>query len=240
MRLVLDTTINNANLPLVDPVMGMINANALGIYGMLDKTDVTGRAGPLITNATFDGQGVIVDNTGNTIIQTPVKQTAEMTIIYAWQLQRPASDVASVAINNLTPAAQPYSGFRLTTQTTGNEYIQTGTGIASPAVNQLQTTHTNVTTWVAQAVAWNSARVDKYFPNSSNVVGGAWQVAPVNAGNVFYLNGVPAAVPAPTKAGYNGKMGLVAFYDRKMTAEEIAPLLVQAVRVMADRGVTIP
>lgn len=239
MRLILDTTINNADLPLVDPVMGLINDNAIGIYGMLDKSDTTGKSGALITSALFDSQGVVLDGTASSIIQTPVKQTDEMTIIYAWQLARPSADIASVAVNNLSPGAQPYSGFRLTTQTTGNEYIQSGTGRSSPAVNQLQTTHTSGATWVAQAVAFDATRVDKYYPGSASVVGGAWQYPPVNAQNPFYLNGSPDSLATPTRGGYTGKMGLVAFYNKKLTADQIQALLSTVVQVMAGRGITI-
>jgi len=239
MRLILDVNINNPNLPLIDPVMQLINDSALGIYGMLDKSDVTGRAGPLVTNATFDSQGAIVDNTGNTLIQTPVKQTAAMTIIYVWQLSRPATDIASVAIGNLAPGAAPFTGFRMTTGANGSEFVQTGTGLTSPSVNQLQTTHTNTTSWVAQAVAWDASRVDKYLYNSSTVVGGAWQSTPANAGDIFYLNGMPASSPATVKAGYTGKMGIVGFYNRKMTAEEITALLNTAVKIINGRGVSV-
>lgn len=239
MRLILDTTINNPNLPLIDPVMGLINSNAIAVYGMQDKGDLTGRSGPLVTSAGFDSQGIVLDGTANTIIKTPVKQTDEMTVIYAWQLQRAASDAASVPISNLTPGNSPYSGFRLITQANGGEFIQVGTGVTSPAVNQLQTPFSNGTTWVAQAVSWNSARVDKYFPNSLNPLGAGWPVPPKNNGDIFYLNGIPAEVASPTKNGYTGKIGLVAFYNRKMTAEEISALLTTTLRVMADRGVVI-
>lgn len=237
MRITLNTIINNPDLPLVDPLMGLVNDSTVAVYGMMDKLDSSGRSSPLETSVKFDAQGAILTPDAASVITTPVAQTDEFTVIYAWNLTRP-SGVTAVMLNTMTPASAPYSGVRMATSAVGQEFIQSGTGKTSPTINSLDTYH-STGNWIVQAISMNATRLDKYRLNNSSVEGMDLVNTPVNIGTKWRINGVGPDLPAPITGGYNGKLGLVAFYNKKLDQETIAALLVKAGKVLQNRGITV-
>lgn len=235
MRIILDTIIDNPDLPLIDPAMALITDDTLAIYGMLDKNDASGRAGPLITNALFDNSGVILTNDANGVIETPVFETDEMTIVYAWNLL-PSTTQFSVALSNLNPASAPFGGLRVGTLTTGVGQMTVATGGTSPSTTVVGTTISPG--WTRQAMVLTNSKLTKYFATSLGT-DTTLTARAKNQSIPFYLNGMPESVSASSRGGFTGYMGMVAFYNKAYTQAQVQVLLDKMKLILNERGVSI-
>lgn len=245
MRIILDTVVTGVNLPVIDPVLQMVNANTLAVYDMTSKADVSGRSAPLQTNAQFDSQGVILTNDENGVIKTGVMQTEQMTIILVHDAHR-IENQASVLLSNFGPAAAPFTGMRLTSPATGTEQAQFGTARATGTTFKTVTDGFTGGTggkWLATAYIWDqNDRVYKYFMTDYQKVT-PFDVKPVvNANLPFYLNGMPSDVSTDIRGGYTGHIGIAAFYNSHFGYDKplIQALMQKGIDVMAKRGVTVP
>lgn len=235
MRMILDATINNSNLPLIDPLISLVKPESLGVYGMLDLTDSSGVSGNLSYAGSFGASGALLTADSAGVITTPVKEQDEMTIIVCWNMAQVANTV-SVAIGNMTPEAAPFSGWRHYTAANGTGQTTMGTGASSPATTSFA--GGTVGAWTVQAFTISNSLIQKI--THSGAVTSAAVSARSKSALPFYINGVPDNVAAPQKGGNTGTIGLVAFYNKVFTTAEIVALLDSAAAIMADRGVIVP
>lgn len=235
MRLILNATIANSDLPLIDPLISLVTPEAIGVYGMLDNSDSSGVSGDMSFSGAFSDAGAVVTADASGVITTPVKEQDEMTIIICWNLARVADQVC-VALGNMTPAAAPFSGWRHYTGATGTGQTTMGTGNSSPATTSFS--GGTVGAWTAQAFTISNSLMQKITHSGS--VASATVSARSKSALPFYINGVPDSVAAPQKGGHNGTIGLVAFYNKAYSNSEIINLLDSAASIMSDRGIVVP
>lgn len=238
MRLILDGVVNNPNLPLIDPAMQLINADTLAIYGMTNNQDASGRSGALITNAVFDAQGVNLTNDAAGVIQTPVMETPELTIITVWNIA-PVSGQISNAVGNMTPAVAPYSGFRVIAPSSGTSQLQSATGVSSPATNVVTTNFTGA--WTTAGFTITDTSLIKWHRSGGNALPtAAVTQRSRNTNTPIYINGFPANVNAPARGGFTGKIALMAFYSKAYDSATMVDLMNKARDIATARGLTIP
>jgi len=236
VRIILNSKIDNPDLPQIDPLRALVNDYSLGLYGMLSSADSSFKSGALSFAGEYNEQGAVLTKDTSSVITFPVPETEEMTILVCWDLHL-SSDMNQVALGNITPAAAPFSGFRHVSYTTGVQYSQIATGGTNPSLT-LQTVG-SFGAWTAQALQITPTTFRR-ITHSGGVNETALASRVISDLGYFYANGSPESLATPAGGGQEGTMGLVAFYNKAFTTEETVALLDSVAAVMAARGVVIP
>jgi len=236
VRIILNSKIDNSDLPQIDPLRTLVNDYSLGVYGMLSSADAAFNAGALTFAGEYNSEGAVLTQDSTSVITFPVAEVEEMTILVCWDLHT-RTDMNQVALGNLSPSSAPYSGFRHVRYTTGVQYTQIATGATSPSLT-LQSVG-SFGAWTAQALQITNS-VFRRITHAGDVTETALSARVMSDLGYFYANGSPDSLATPAGGGQEGTMGLVAFYNKIFTTDEVVSMLDSVAEVMAARGVTIP
>ena len=80
MRVILNTYINNDELPFIEPAMQLIRPSSLAVYDMQSKADLTGNA-VMDFSGSFNTQGAVLSSI-NDSINTKINESDNMTLIF--------------------------------------------------------------------------------------------------------------------------------------------------------------
>jgi len=234
MRIILNGVVDNSDLPYLDPLVAMLNDDVMGLYGMLDKTDASGKAGPLVTSTTFNSLGAVCTNDATGVITTPVYEADAMTIVAVWNLKEVSGQICN-AIANLSPSAAPYTGLRVATSAAGQDLFQVATGGTTTAVKSINASYTD--SWVARAFTVSSSKIAQWSPDGTSVT--TTGTTRNKSALPFYINGYPTSVDVPNHGGFTGQIALLGFYNKEYDQATITALLAKAVSIAQRRGITL-
>ncbi|SNR73862.1 hypothetical protein SAMN05192560_0787 [Methylobacillus rhizosphaerae] len=235
MRLILDTVINNSDLPLVDPAMQLVRPSALAVYDMLSNKDKSGNT-TLGFSGTFSAEGAVLD-TVDRVINTNVIEQDEISILICCNLVQRAG-VAFSVVSNMTPATAPFLGFRNISTTSDSGTLAVATGLASP--NQAVTiTSQLIGAWTSRVLRIKNSEVST-ITRSGTVTQAALTNRAKNVAVPIYVNALDASVAAGVKTGTTGTVGLFAAYSEYLSDSDAIGLMNISAQIMADRGVTLP
>lgn len=238
MRLILPFTSTNPDLPVIDPVAGLLSATLIAGYKMLDNTDFSGNGNNFTWSGTFNSTGAILANDANHIMTTPIMEQDTMTVIMCFNI--PSSNPVASLLNNLKTNSTPYQGTRLTKfagagQTTGQFDVATsGTSITS-----LTTAIDNG--WMLKAYTWNGTNL-RVIQHAGGYTDLALPSRTKGTVNAYRMNGIPTTIGGGSTTGgvVSGTMGPVLFYNEYMTVSKAVGYMNLVAAIMSNRGVTVP
>lgn len=228
LRIIVPGVINNPDIPLADPEMLMNNEYSLATWGMLDKTDFSGKGNDLSGPLTFNQYGM--NNTLNEKMATGLLDASEFTMVFATNTPIPAA--TGNLISNFMGSAQPFSGFRVAVNNFGTLLVSVG---SSSGTADLLPIGTGAGGWTCFAVsvkdtlvnAMRSTGASYTFPVSGRLRGS----------NPMFINGAPDG--SYVTKGVPGTFGMLAYYNKFYTAAECTPLIEEMRSIMRGRGANI-
>ncbi|MDT0208527.1 hypothetical protein [Serratia marcescens] len=196
---------------IVDPRIALITDTMMAGYDCLSNRDFSGRDNHFSWGGGYNSQGAILADDANHVIQTPVIEEDEMTIITCWNLSS-GSTQASL-INNLDTSTTAYRGTRLSRLSGSQGQFDIATGIATPPVTSSPIGVAGA--WTIRAITWNKTTYREIF--HSGTISRETPLTNGRAKNVsrgFSVNGVPAGVSGGgITAGVTGTLGFLLFYN---------------------------
>ncbi|HBW7903943.1 TPA: hypothetical protein MFG25_002884 [Klebsiella pneumoniae] len=233
MRIMLDTVINNDELPFIEPAMQLIRPSSLAVYDMQSLEDLTGNA-VMDFSGTFNSQGAVLSSVTD-FINTKINEKDNMSLIFCWNLAA-RSGVSFTSISNLTPNAAPYSGCRLATDAAGASSWSAGTGLASPSVTTLGLNY--VGAWTVQTLTISPTAIQRI--SHGGTLTSAALTSRSKSNYPLHLNAIPDNIPAYIKTGTTGTIGFFCAYEEILSAGDAVASMNIIASIMATRGVTVP
>lgn len=237
MRIILDTEIDNDELPLIDQRIPLITDTLVAGYDMMSNRDFSGHGNHFSWNGTFDSNGAVLKNSPESIIKTPVMEQDEFTVIFCCNI---ANDgIAKSFFNNFDTSTNMYTGTRLVALDNNSGQLNVASGIGSgSSLTALGLTFTGA--WTVRTLSWNSRLIRQITHGGSQN-----EMAMTNRGigkkNPFFINGVPSNVSAGSIiAGASGYLGMILFYKEFIDATTAVQRMDTITDIMAKRGVTVP
>lgn len=233
MRVILNTYINNDELPFIEPAMQLIRPSSLAVYDMQSKADLTGNA-VMDFSGSFNTQGAVLSSI-NDSINTKINESDNMTLIFCWNLAERSGQRFS-SLSNLTPSAAPYSGIRLATDTTGVTTWSSATGLSSPSVTMMYPI-TILGSWTVQTLTVSNTQIRRITRRGSIT-----QVAvSARAKSTYpiFLNAVPS-IPTGVTEGTTGTIGFFCAYNEILADADAISSMDTIASIMATRGVAVP
>ncbi|ROS02967.1 hypothetical protein [Raoultella terrigena] len=236
MRTIFNTRFNLPYTDIIDPRIPLITDSLIAGYDMLSNRDFSGRNNHFEWGGSFNSQGAILLNDANHIIQTPVIEQEEMTIITCWNIT--ADSTNSSLFNNLDTSGTNYKGTRLSKLSTNNGQLD----IAKGSAGTLSSMASGVSGgWTARAWSWNGSTVRNIQHSGTIGQSVALTARAKNTTRAFSMNGVAVGVPGGSiTAGNTGTLGFVCFYAEYIAPEVAAERMNIIADIMAGRGVTVP
>ncbi|HCI5260236.1 TPA: hypothetical protein NPM97_004048 [Klebsiella pneumoniae] len=233
MRVILNTFIDNDELPFIEPAMQLIRPSSLAIYDMQSRQDFTGNA-VMDFSGSFNAQGAVLASV-NDFINTKINESDEMTLIYCWNLVARAGQRFS-SLSNITPSSAPYSGIRLATDTTGVTTWSAATGLASPSVTMMSNVNI-LGAWTVQTLTVSNTQIRRITHGGS--VTQATISAREKSTYPIFLNAVPS-IPTGITEGTTGTIGFFCAYNAILADTDVISSMDIIASIMAARGVAVP
>ncbi|MGE5874398.1 hypothetical protein ACQJ1I_06495 [Klebsiella quasipneumoniae] len=236
MRTIFNTRFNLPYTDIIDPRIPLITDSLIAGYDMLSNKDFSGRNNHFDWNGAFNSQGAVLLNDADHIIQTPVIEQEEMTIITCWNITADSTD--SSIFNNLDTSGTNYKGSRLSKLSTNNGQLD----IAKGSTGTLSSMPSGVSGgWTVRAWSWNNSTLRDI--QHSGVIGHsvALTARAMNTARGFSVNGVASGVPGGSiTAGNTGTLGFMCFYGEFMDTDTAKSRMDVIANILATRGVSVP
>lgn len=237
MRIILDTVIDNDDLPLLNKYYPLMSDSLMAGYGMLNEKDFSGNGNHFSWNGSFGKQGANLLNDTDHIITTPVMEQNEMSMIICCNLTGSNNDGSLV--NNFRAIGSAFQGSRLVKLSNSNSgQFNTATGLTSPNTNPIGFGISGA--WTVRVFNWNNSLVQQLDHSGGSIKFDSTS-RQKNISYGYYVNGVPAGVNAGgIIAGIPGTLGFLAFYKEVMTPDMAKTRMDAVADIMLDRGVVVP
>ncbi|HEJ8055909.1 TPA: hypothetical protein SMI48_002240 [Serratia marcescens] len=239
MRTIFNTRFNLPYEDVIDPRIPLITDSLLAGYDCLTNLDFSGRGNNFSYGGGFNNQGAILANNAAHVIQTPVIEQDEMTVIGCWNIAAP--NAAASLVNNMDvsdPLA--FRGNRIIRLDTNVGQIDVATGIANPTLTSMPTGVAGA--WTIRAWSWNNSTLREIF--HSGAIANTRTLSDGRAKNIargFSVNGVPAGVPGGSiTAGTDGTLGFMLFYNEFIDPAVAKSRMDIVADIMLRRGVVVP
>lgn len=211
MLIVHNTVFDLGYKDIADPRIGLINDTMMAGYDCLSNRDFSGRDNHFFWEGGYNNQGAILANDAGHVIQTPVIEEDEMTIITCWNLS--AGSTQASLINNIDTSTTSYRGNRLARLSGSQGQFDIATGIPTPSVTSSPIGVAGA--WTIRTITWNNSTYREIF--HSGTIARETTLTNGRAKNVsrgFAVNGVPSGVPGGgITAGVTGTLGFLLFYN---------------------------
>ncbi|MBK0003355.1 hypothetical protein [Erwinia sp. S38] len=235
MRIVLDATINNPDLPLINPSAALISDTMVAGYNMLSTKDFSGRGNDFSWNGTFDASGAVLLNDPDHVMTLPFADTPEMTVIFCWNLATATAGGNRWLYGNGKPGSTAVSIkdgiFHRATGAT----VSLGVG-ATDMGTTLVAQSTGA--WTLQAHRYSSTLIER-ITRSGGITSQA--VTARNAGTgPFYVNGQPSSLSPAYASGGAGTIGMMLFYNELTDDATLASRMATVWDIMTSRGISVP
>jgi hypothetical protein len=234
MIIICDGVVNAVDLELAEPEMLLNDDASVATYGMQDKYDSSGNARDLVTENEFIQRGMVTVADSVHGADTGIIETDEMTFALCINMDKPG--VSGRLFSNFYPGVAPFSGIQLRIEPNGVLILQIATG----DVNNGQTGTISVTSVENGGAVGGWTRFTVTISNTEASItraAGNRAVTPIAKRNKstrpLILNGSPSQ---EQNMGLPGIMGVVAIYDRVLTAEEQTDKRDKLKTIMGLRG----
>ncbi|MGU3729692.1 hypothetical protein [Klebsiella michiganensis] len=229
MRIILDTIIDNDELPFIEPAMQLIRPSSLAVFDMQSLRDISGKSS-LEFSGTFNSQGAAVD--ASTFLNTNVAEVDDMTLIYCWNLSVVGTN--QLGLGNRTPASVPFSGISLSKQDTTTA-LYVSTGLSSPA--SVTVGGNFLGAWTVQAITVSASQAQRI--TKSGTVTQSAITSRAKSSIPLYINGIPAGISSPVSTGGIGTVGFFCAYNEILSATDAMNYMGIISSIMAARGVSV-
>jgi hypothetical protein len=235
MRIIVDTVIDNDDLPLINPAAGLLSPTLIAGYKMLSNQDFSGNGNHFTWSGTFDTIGAVLANDINHIITTPVMEQDNMTVILCQNI--PSSNPVTSILNNLNLSGTPYQGVRLSKSAGAGQ--MTGQFDISKNSAALTSVTTGIDNgWMIKAYTWNGSNL-RIIQRAGGFTDAALTSRTKGTSNPFRLNGIPTNIGGGSITGgaVTGYLGTVLFYNEYMPVDKAVGYMDLVAQIMAPRGV---
>lgn len=234
MRFLLDTIIDNDELPFIEPAQQLVRPSSLAVYDMLSTRDLSGNTALGFTGS-FNSQGAILD-TIDTAVNTNVLEQDTMSILLCLNLD-PRPGTAFAILSNMTPGTAPFKGIRQVRSADSSGNFAVSTGLAAP--NQIVAINSNmVGAWTTRVLHVKNDEISA-ITRAGAVTSGA-VTSREKSPLPLCLNALPSDVATPTKTGTTGTSGIFCAYNEYLSDSDSVELMNTVKSIMAGRGMTIP
>ena len=236
LRTIYDVTFNLDYTNIIDPRIPLITDTLLAGYDCLSNRDFSGRGNHFTWNGGYNAQGAILLNDSNHIIQTPVIERDEMTVIGCWNLAANANNASLV--NNLDTSSASYRGGRISKLSGGIGQFDIATGNAG-SLNSISTGVAGG--WTVRAWSWNSTTLREILHSGSVGSSVNMSARAKNVSRGYSVNGVPAGVSGGSiSAGAQGTLGFLLFYNEFMDLAVAKSRMDTVATIISGRGQFVP
>lgn len=218
------------DLPIGDPYAVFMRPTIAGGYDMTSSIDFSGNGKNMKFSGSFNNFGAVMDGTQSSIIELPIRQKTDLTIIMCWNAELNSENNYIVGNMELT---MPRKGFRLTkTPDSGqmsvaqnaNNLISIGTGVAGAWTQRAICITQDEVRIVNRAGSVQSERI----PYGLNI-NESWPI---------YMGGIPSSLNVGSiSKGFTGILGFALVYDEFISSSECVSIMSGITGVMAERGV---
>ncbi|MCU5775139.1 hypothetical protein N5923_23225 [Erwiniaceae bacterium BAC15a-03b] len=213
--------------------MPLLRASTIEIFDMLSADGATG-ALSMDFAGTFGAQGAIA--TATTPLNTNIIEQDNMTLIFCWKIDR-VTGTQHMGMGNLSPAAAPFTGFRLATAANNTPTMIVASGVTSPSNYSLSSVGYSQA-WTVQTIQISNTLIKRISHAGAEV--SAAVTTRAKSTLPIYLNGLPDAFDASLKTGAPGTIGMFCAYSEILATADCVTLMDAIAAIMADRGVTVP
>ena len=231
MRVILNTYINNDELPFIEPAIQLIRPSSLAVYDM-QRADLTGNA-VMDFSGSFNTQGAVLSSI-NDSINTKINESDNMTLIFCWNpAERSGQRFSSIKLNAFS---RSILGIRLATDTTGVTTWSSATGLSSPSVTMMYPI-TILGSWTVQTLTVSNTQIRRITRGGSIT-----QVAvSARAKSTYpiFLNAVPSIPTGVTEKVLREQLDFLRYNEILADADAISSMDTIA-SIMATRGVAVP
>ncbi|MGK0688991.1 hypothetical protein ACSFC0_27005 [Serratia marcescens] len=236
MRIIIDTVIDNDDLPVINPAAGLLSPTLLAGYKMLSNQDFSGNGNHFTWSGSFDGVGAVLASDASHIITTPVMERDNMTVIICQEI--PSSSPPASILNNLNLSGNPYQGVRLTKS--GAAGLTNGQFDVAKNTNSITSVNVDINNgWMIKAYTWNNSNL-RIIQHAGGYTDFALTSRTKGTSNPFRLNGIPSNIGGGsiTSGAASGHLGTVLFYNEYMDVSKAVVYMDIVSQIMAARGVT--
>lgn len=235
MILVCDGVVSAGDLELAEPEMLLNDAASVATYGMQDRYDSSGNGYDLVTDNDFTLLGMSTVADGAHGASTGIIETDEMTFAVCINMDLPA--VSGRIFSNLYPGVAPFGGIQLRIQDDGQLILQLATGniTAEGTVSTVTVAHGGAVggwTRFSATVSNTEIAITRASGEKRSTAITARKKSPLP----IMLNG---GVSPEQNMGLPGMMGIIAVYNRELSADEQAEKRSMLKEIMALRGVVV-
>lgn len=232
---VMQGAVFSSKYPLVNPVLGLNAESSIATWGMDGKTDYSNNGRTLVTDNTFNSNGMVLVPAAGNSAETGVSEPDEFSFVICLNIPSTPSQNAYI-FSNFTPASAPYAGIRLVQSTGGAGLLHVATGTSeSPTVTEVVIPSITGGPTLFSATI-NSSVVAVTRSNgqviSEPIVGGRVKGTPT-----FILNGSPVSA---VNYGASGTMIGLSFYNSVLTSEESMDRREAMRALAASKGIIVP
>lgn len=229
LNITLDISVDDPNIPVIDPIQALIRPSSLAIYDCQSSQDLSGRGNHMTLSAAnvITATGITLTNT-NGFIATPMDEPDEFTIISCHNLSGDPT-TAKQLVGNFAPN----NGFRWQLSS------QFGGLVVSTEVEPETLPFTFYGAWTIQAVTVNATQMQRITHSGATTsaqLGGARK----KSSNKIWINGADSSTNIFVKDGFNGTLGFMLVYDEVVPSNDIIKLMDVVTGIMADRGQPVP
>lgn len=232
MRIILDQSVDNDNIPVIYPQINLINENLVAGYDMRSNLDFSGNRNHFTFGGTFNSQGAVLTPDAISRIDTPAMDSAGLTVVICANVPS-AADPGIILSNAQTGPTQGFEVRKLANSTNA----------------QLQIAITNGSGFASGSYSFAGWRMNIFTLNGSELKAsnGAGSQTTLSFGGArrlglvpWRMNGNPAGMGAAgITAGVTGTLGMALFYNKVYTQAELVPIAESVRQVMALRGVAV-
>lgn len=237
MILVCDGVVSAGDLELAEPEMMLNDAASVATYGMQDRYDSSGNGYDLVTDNDFTLLGMRTVADGAHGASTGIIETDEMTFAVCINMDKPA--VSGRIFSNLSPGVAPFGGIQLRIQDDGSLILQLATGNITNSeagtVSTVTVAHGGAVggwTRFTATVSNTEIAITRASGEKRSTAVTARKKSPLP----IMLNG---GVSTEQNMGLPGMMGIIAVYNRVLSADEQAEKRSMLKEIMALRGESI-
>lgn len=219
------------DLPIGDPYAVFMRPTIAGGYDMTSNIDFSGNGKNMKFSGSFNNFGAVMDGTQSSIIELPIQQKSDLTIIMCWKAEANSENNYIVGNMELTT---PRKGFRLVkTPDSGQlnvaqksgELVSIGTGVAGA--------------WTQRAICINQDEVMLVTRTGSLQSAKITNGLSINESWPIYMGGIPSSLNVGSiSKGFTGILGFALVYDEFISSGECVSIMSGITGVMAERGVS--
>jgi len=235
MRIILNTIINNPDLPVINPVASLISSSMIAGYSMTSNKDFSGKGNHFTWNGSFDSSGAVLANDANHVISLPFADTTNMTVIFCWNVAAAASGSNRWLYGNSKPGTSGSTIIDGVFHRATGSNVTMGIGTAGGG-SSLAAQSTGA--WTMQAHRFSETTIERI--TRAGAVTQASVTGRVAGASPIYVNGQPSSVNANYSSGSAGNLGMMLFYNELTDNSTLATRMETISSIMSGRGVTIP